>query len=104
MKNNAYTDLAGTARNRLKEVIDPGTNADILTMGLVRDLQVNENGELSLVFKPSSTECPLVVTLAFQIRKAIENIEGIKKITITVTGHRLAGEVMEMLNDTGESG
>ncbi|MBW2183207.1 MAG: DUF59 domain-containing protein [Deltaproteobacteria bacterium] len=39
---------------KLKEVIDPGTLSDIVSMGLVKNINVTEDGKVSLEFQPSS--------------------------------------------------
>lgn len=85
-------------RQRLREVMDPGTNMDVMSMGLIKNLAVSGGGAVSLEFRPSSNECPLVLPLAFRIREAIEGLEGIAGVTITVIGHWMAKEVTAMVN------
>ncbi|MBN1534079.1 MAG: DUF59 domain-containing protein [Spirochaetes bacterium] len=94
-------ELKDLVLKRLAGVVDPGTNSDVMAMGLVRNLAVNSRGEVSLEFCPSSSECPLVIPLAFRIREAVEGTEGVTAATVTVTGHRMAAEVTAMVNERG---
>lgn len=103
MKTDMKTTITDRVRKRLKEVIDPSTNMDVMTMGLIKNLEVNGEGDVSLKFRPSSPECPLVIPLAFRIREALEELEGIGKVSVTVIDHKMASAVTEMLNEKEET-
>ncbi len=52
---------------RLQQVIDPETGADVVRMRLIEDLHVDgENGKVTYKFRPSSPLCPLAVYLALE--------------------------------------
>jgi len=86
----------------LKEVIDPGTTIDVISMGLVKNLNVTENGDVSLNFQPSSNVCPLVLPLALNIQNSIKNLNGIKDVSVTVIGHQKADEMNKYLKEEKE--
>jgi metal-sulfur cluster biosynthetic enzyme len=92
-------NLMERLHQKLKEVNDPGTNMDVMTMRLVRKLEATGDGAVTLEFKPSSPECPLVVPLAFKIRKAVEEVEGVSCVTIIVVDHCMADAVTTMVNE-----
>ena len=86
----------------LKEVIDPGTTIDVISMGLVKNLNVTENGDVSLDFQPSSNVCPLVLPLALNIQNSLKNLNGIKDVSVTVIGHQKADEMNKYLKEENE--
>jgi metal-sulfur cluster biosynthetic enzyme len=81
----------------LREVIDPGTKLDIMRMKLVRDLFIDQDGRVSLTFRPSSPVCPLAFTLAYNIKTAVQETEGVKSVEVKVAGYNRADELMEVL-------
>ena len=87
---------------KLKEVIDPGTLSDVVGMGLIRNLNVTEDGKVSLEFQPSSPVCPLVLPLALNIQKTLKTLSEIKNLKITVTEHQMAEEVNSYLKEEVE--
>jgi len=83
---------------RLGRVIDPETMQDVMTMELIQNLEVKD-GHVSLVFRPSSPTCPLAVSLAFSIRRAVESVDGVKSSHIEVVDHVSAIQVTDIVNE-----
>lgn len=83
---------------RLGRVIDPETMQDVMSMELISNLDVKD-GHVSLVFRPSAPTCPLAVSLAFGIRRAVESVEGVKSSHIEVVDHVSAVQVTEIVNE-----
>jgi len=81
----------------LTRVIDPGTNLDIMRMRLVRDLSIDRDGRVNLTFRPSSPVCPMAFKLAYDIKKAVQQTEGVKGVEVKVAGYNRADELMEVL-------
>lgn len=81
----------------LRTVIDPETGIDVVSMGLIRDLKVNDAGRIDLVFRSSVTTCPLGFKLAFDIRDAILRVEGVQDINLKVADFVYADKLNEML-------
>ena len=80
----------------LKKVNDPETNINIYEMELIYDLRVVD-GKISLRFTPSSHVCPLAIQLAFNIKRAVESVEGVKEVDLTVTNYMAAEKLNELL-------
>ena len=89
-------------RNRiieaLKKVIDPETFIDVVTMNLIMDLKVKD-GDVEAVFRPSAPTCPLGVQLAYSVKKAIQDVEGVRNVKLTVVDYIMANELNKMLED-----
>ncbi|MFP3872314.1 MAG: metal-sulfur cluster assembly factor [Candidatus Natronoplasma sp.] len=84
--------------DRLKQVIDPETGTSVYDMGLISDLEVEDNN-VSLTFTPTSPFCPLGVQLAVQIKKSLLGMEDLEEehVDITVEGHLNAEQINEKL-------
>jgi len=76
-------DLKRRIEERLRTVIDPETNIDVVTMGLIRDLRV-DRGRVSLKFRPSSPFCPIAIILAISIKRAVQEVEGVEEVDVEV--------------------
>jgi len=85
---------------RLSEVIDPETGVDVMRMRLIEDLAVDENGQVSYTFRPSSPLCPIAVPLANTIQLAVAKVPGVTSQEVKVTGFILSEELMELLRHT----
>jgi len=93
-------DLKDKVIEKLKTVIDPETGMDVVSMRLIKDLTVMNEGKVSFKFRPSSSVCPLVFPLAFKIQKAVKEIEGVKGLEMVVTDHRMSEELNGLLKTT----
>lgn len=80
----------------LKMVNDPETNVNVYDMDLIRDLKV-EDGKVTLKFSPSSNVCPLAIQLAFNIKRAVELLEGVKEVDLAVANYIAAERLNELL-------
>lgn len=58
----------------LEQVIDLETGADVIQMGLVEDIGIDFEGQISYTFRPSSPLCPLAVFLAKEIKNAVRQV------------------------------
>ena len=84
---------------KLVEVIDPETGVDVLRMQLIQDLNVDEAvGKVTYTFRPSSMLCPLAMSLALDIKKAVAAVTGVTEQIITVTNYVRAEELTQQIN------
>ena len=83
---------------QLKTVIDPETSADVWRMRLVENLTVEENGQVTYRFRPSSPFCPLAVSLAQMIKSAVGQVPGVTGQTIKVAGYVKAELLTRLIN------
>lgn len=86
----------------LKGVIDPGTSLDVWRMKLVRDLELSDEGEARLTFRPSSVVCPMGFSLGAQIKRAIQAVEGVQKVRVDVEGFVHAQQLERLLAEMDE--
>lgn len=99
----ASEDLRERVVQRLKSVIDPETGVDVVRMRLIEDLSADDSGSVSYKFRPSSPFCPLAVSLALAIRRAVADVEGVQKQEIEVVGYVNAEQLNAILREDAES-
>jgi metal-sulfur cluster biosynthetic enzyme len=92
------TSLEEAILEKLKTVIDPETNTDVIRMRLVENLWTDTLGKVRYTFRPSSFVCPIAVTLALDIRAAVAKVPGVKSQEIAVEGHLMAEELENLIN------
>ena len=81
----------------LSKVIDPETGVDVVRMHLIEDLTVDDNGQVSYTFRPSSPLCPIAVPLANTIQRSVAKVPGVTSQDVKVVGFILSDELMELL-------
>ncbi len=84
--------------SKLKEVIDPETGVDVIRMQLVQDLTLDDDGNLTYTFRPSSPLCPIAIHLAMSIQEAIKEVHGIASQRVNVVDYIQADMLNEILN------
>lgn len=93
-------ELEGAIIERLRQVIDPETGADVIRMRLIEGLQVDEEtGRVSYRFRPSSPLCPLAVSLALSIQAAVASVSGVTAQEVQVVGFVGADELNALLRE-----
>ena len=90
--------ITSAVRDVLYEVINPETDLSIMRMDLIHGLNANEQGEVSLVFRPSSPVCPMAYSLADSIKKKVREIETVKSVSIKVENFHQAEHLESLLN------
>lgn len=83
---------------RLHSVIDPETNIDVVRMRLVENLWADALGKVRYTFRPSSFVCPIAVSLAMNIKKAVAEVPGVTSQEIAVEGYLMAEDLEKLIN------
>lgn len=89
--------MADRVQESLRQVIDPETGKDVISMRLVRDLNVEKDGYVELTFRPSSIFCPLGFQLGINIKEAVKGVPGVRAVRVKVENYTHAGQLEEML-------
>ena len=92
-------DLLEKIKESLTQVIDPETGMDVMRMRLVRDLKVDQHGDVELTFRPSSVLCPLGFQLGINIKEAVLNVPGVKSVQVHVDGYIHAEQLKKILEE-----
>ena len=91
-------DLEEAVLERLRNVIDPETNTDVVRMRLVENLWADALGKVRYTFRPSSFVCPIAVSLAMDIKKAVATVPGVTSQEIAVEGYLAAEDLEKLIN------
>ena len=86
--------------NSLKHIIDPDLNKDIVSLGFVRNIKVQDNN-VSLDINLTTPACPIKAEFQNQARVALEKIPGIKNISVQMTAHPTASQTSSAPQETG---
>ncbi|HDN74333.1 MAG TPA: metal-sulfur cluster assembly factor [Archaeoglobus sp.] len=70
---------------KLKEVIDPETGIDIVSMNLVKDVIIESSGIVIVKFSPTVPFCPLLGYLVSEIKKKVEELDEVSKCDVQVS-------------------
>ncbi|OGH74012.1 MAG: hypothetical protein A3C90_00860 [Candidatus Magasanikbacteria bacterium RIFCSPHIGHO2_02_FULL_51_14] len=70
--------------DRLKNVMDPEVACDIVTMGLVREVNIRDDGSVHIVYTLTSPMCPLGPQIEQDIRSELLSL-GIDRVEIELT-------------------
>ena len=82
---------------KLKEVIDPGANLNVVDMGLIKELSISDDNTVDVVFRPSSPVCPLAFVLAVNIKEALERVDRVGKVHLKVVDFVRADELNKLM-------
>jgi metal-sulfur cluster biosynthetic enzyme len=71
-------------RDALKKVKDPELNVDLVTLGLVYDIQVQDSLAKAII-SLTSPMCPVAGEIVDQARLAIAKVDGVEKAEVELT-------------------
>ena len=83
---------------KLGTVIDPDLKKDIVSMGMIKDLELNE-GNLKFTLELTTPACPFNVEIEDDVRKVIGELGDIKNFDLNVTAKVMEGRSLD--DDTG---
>ena len=70
--------------NKLSTVIDPDIKKDIVSMGMIKDLEL-DSGNLKFTLELTTPACPFNEDIERDVRKAIDELDGINNLDMKVT-------------------
>jgi|SRR5690625_1781893 len=73
-------NLLGTLEN----VIDPELGIDIVNLGLIYDVHLDDDGHCTVTMTLTSMGCPLAGHIEQDIRYALADIPNVKEITVDI--------------------
>ena len=72
-------------REALKKVVDPELNLNIVDLGLVYEIHLEEEGKVKIVMSLTSPGCPYGPQLLGEAKVTVAKIEGVKETAIQLT-------------------
>lgn len=68
----------------LEAVMDPELGLNIVELGLIYDVQVNEQNEVSVKMTLSARGCPLHTSITNGVENVIKRMEGVNGVSVEV--------------------
>lgn len=82
---NGTSELVGRVREALREVIDPEIGFNIVDIGLVYDIALEERGIVKITMTTTTRGCPATDFLKDGVGEAAHNVEGVYSADIRLT-------------------
>ncbi len=77
-------DLKDLLMGSLEQVIDPELGIDIVNLGLVYDIDMDEEGTVTVTMTLTSMGCPLAGTIVDQVKAALSDIPEVKETEVEI--------------------
>lgn len=59
---------------------------NLYDMDVVREIGVEDDGRVRIIFVPPSDLCPVGINLAFEVKRKVKRIDGVKSVDLRVRG------------------
>lgn len=79
---------------RLSTVIDPDLKKDIVSMGMIKDLEI-DGGDLKFTLELTTPACPFNVEIEDDVRRVIGEIEEVENLDMNVTAKVMEGRSLD---------
>lgn len=80
--------------NKLTTVIDPDLKKDIVSMGMIKDLEL-DSGNLKFTLELTTPACPFNEEIEQDVRNAIDGLDGIDNFDLKVTAKVMEGRSLD---------
>ena len=79
------TELMQRVIDEIKTCYDPEIPVDIWELGLIYELDLNDESELKITMTLTSPNCPVAETLPAEVENKLKLVHGIKSAVLTLT-------------------
>lgn len=69
----------------LEEVVDPELGVDIVNLGLVYDVIMEENQTVVVTMTLTSIGCPLAGAITEDVKKNVIEVDGVENVEVNIT-------------------
>lgn len=77
-------ELKDNIMGALELVIDPEIGIDIVNLGLVYDVEMDEAGKATVTMTLTSMGCPLAGTIVDQVKRALADIPEVNDVDVNI--------------------
>ncbi|MCT4587919.1 MAG: iron-sulfur cluster assembly protein [Carboxylicivirga sp.] len=82
---NEFLQLEGEIINVIKTIFDPEIPVNIYDLGLIYEIDVDENGKARVVMTLTSPNCPVAESLPEEVHDKVAAIDGITSVDLNLT-------------------
>jgi FeS assembly SUF system protein len=83
--NNEFLQLESEIVRVLKDIYDPEIPVNIYDLGLIYDINVDEENNVRILMTLTTPNCPIIDQLLEEIEQKIKSIEGVKSFQLKLT-------------------
>ncbi|MCD7781221.1 MAG: iron-sulfur cluster assembly protein [Methanosphaera sp.] len=95
----AVAEIQNEIKDKLALIADPHMGISIVEMGLVREIEVDEDKkEAKITLSPTNPGCMSIANVAMASKLEVEKLDDIDKAEIKVIDHMMADTINEMVN------
>lgn len=69
----------------LRTIYDPEIPVNIYDLGLVYEVNVTEEGNVTIVMTVTAPNCPVADSLPKEVERVVAGVEGVRSITVQLT-------------------
>jgi metal-sulfur cluster biosynthetic enzyme len=77
-------DLKDNIMGALETVNDPELGIDIVNLGLVYDIDMDENGKVTITMTLTAIGCPLAGTILEDVKRALADLPEVKDVEVNI--------------------
>jgi FeS assembly SUF system protein len=78
-------NLRDKIEDALRTVFDPEIPVNILELGLVYDIKIEEGGKVQITMTLTAPACPAAGDIVFDVQSKVEAIDGVKDVHVQLT-------------------
>lgn len=82
MSENGSEELKDRVLEKLEDVIDPELGIDIVNLGLVYGVDIDEENNALITMTLTFMGCPLSASLSYEVKRALSEIEEINQVEV----------------------
>lgn len=77
-------DLKEKIMEQLEEVNDPELNIDIVNLGLIYDVNIDEENHVKITMTLTAMGCPLAGVIEQQVKEAVKKVDGVEDVQVEI--------------------
>jgi FeS assembly SUF system protein len=79
-----YLHLESEILKELKTIYDPEIPVNIYDLGLIYEIDVDENDNVEIKMTLTAPNCPVADSLPIEVKEKVQTIEGVKQVNLTL--------------------
>lgn len=80
-----FMQLESQIVEAIKTIYDPEIPVNIYDLGLIYEVDVNEQNEVRIVMTLTSPNCPVAESLPEEVIEKVKGVEGVKEVELNLT-------------------
>jgi FeS assembly SUF system protein len=70
---------------KIKTIYDPEIPVDVYELGLIYDIDINDDGDVHIVMTLTSPNCPSAEQIPQEVEEKTKSVEGVKEVKVQLT-------------------